>query len=183
MVGRESYLQDFQTHLLPLVRPSWRGVELGCKIFDTGITNMLIAIFDKSKGLKESRSDVILVRVNGTGSEKVINREDELACIVTLHRAGLSPPVHAKFCNGLCYGFFPGRQVGVAEVREEEMSGKIARLMARLHSVQIPQHFKGRRPQVWAKVRGREGGRAKVRGRGEGQGQGWGEGGRGEGVI
>jgi hypothetical protein len=152
VVNIGSYMTDFHEHLLPLIRPTWKGVELGSKVFDSGITNFLVAVFEAAKGLKGSGEDVVLVRINGTGSEKVINRTDELECVMTINKAGLCPPIYAKLRNGLCYGFCPGRQVGMTEVREEEISTKIACLLARLHAVEIPQHFQGREPQLWAKV-------------------------------
>ena len=150
-IGVNSYMEDFNKHLLGFVKPEWVGVELESKIFDTGITNMLVAIYQKEKGLRESREDVVLLRVNGMGTERLIDRTDEIICILTLHKVGLCPPLYAQLKNGLCYGFLPGRQMGVAEVREEVVSGKIAKLMARLHHVDIPHHFQGRRP-AWEKV-------------------------------
>lgn len=154
-INVDSYIEDFKSHLLPVIKPSWKDVELDSKVFDSGITNTLVAIFDKNKGIKKSREDVILVRMNGMGTEKVISRADELVCFVTLHQAGLCPPLYARLGNGLCYGFFPGRQLRVTEVSEQEMSRKIACLLARLHCVEVPQHFEGRKPQVWVKVRKR----------------------------
>lgn len=152
-VNSGTYMTDFCTHLLPAVRPSWKGVELDSKVFDTGITNFLVAIFDKNKGLEESREDVILVRVNGRGSDRVISRADEIECLASLSKVGLCPSLYARFSNGLCYGYFPGRQLRMEEVGEEVMSGKIACLLARLHCVEIPQHFQGRQPQLWTRVR------------------------------
>ena len=153
-IKQDTYLEDFRTHLLPAIRPAWKDQPLDSKVFDSGITNALVAIFLKEKGLKGSRDDVILVRMNGIGTEIIIDRTDELVCLVELNKVGLFPPVHAKFRNGLCYGFYPGRQVGVAEVREEGISKKIACVLARLHCVDIPQHFRGRGPVLWRKVRG-----------------------------
>ena len=152
VIRRDTLMDDFRTHLLPLIRPSWRDLTLDIKVFETGITNALVGIFEKSRGLKGSRDDVILIRINGIGTEIIINRTDELVCLDELHKAGLFPPVYAKFANGLCYGFFPGRQVGVAEVREEWMSKKIAGVLARLHCVEIPDHFKSRGVLMWDKV-------------------------------
>ena len=153
-VSLDSYMDDFKSHLLTAVRPAWLGRELDSKVFDTGITNKLVAIFLKEKGLKKSREDVVLLRINGVGTEKFISRSDEVVCMTSLHNARLCPPVYALLGNGLCYGYFPGDQVGVAQVREEGVSGKIARLLARLHCVEVPVEFEGREPQVWAKVGG-----------------------------
>lgn len=152
VVQQDTYMDDFRTHLLPAIRPSWKDLTLDSKVFDSGITNALVAIFDKEKGLDKSRENVILVRINGIGSEIIIDRVDELVCLVELNKVGLFPPVYAEFSNGLCYGYYPGRQVGVAEVREEGICRKIAGVLARLHCVEIPRHFQGRGPVMWGKV-------------------------------
>ena len=131
-IGMDSYLDDFKIHLLPLARPEWNKKELAVKIFDTGHTNMLMAIYLKEKGLVKSRDEVVLLRVNGTGSEKLVDRVDEIHFMLALHDVGLGPPVYAQLQNGLCYGFSPGRQVGVVEVRKEEVWKKIAEVMAAL---------------------------------------------------
>ena len=60
---------------------------------------------------------MVLFRMNGSGSEKIINRSDELYSMQLLHKAGLGPPIHAQLCNGLCYGFLPGWQMDLEEVR------------------------------------------------------------------
>ncbi len=152
-VGVDTFLQDFQTHLLLTVRPEWQGKVLGVKVFDSGITNTLVALYLKDKGLAESREDVVLLRINGAGSEKIVDRTDELHSMRLLHKEGLGPPVYAKLRNGLCYGFQPGRQMGLQEVKSEGVFQKVAQVMADLHVVNIPEHFQNRKPQLWAKVR------------------------------
>ena len=136
VVGLSTYLEDFRTHLLHVVRPEWRGKELDVKVFDSGITNTLVspipwyhqylgitntlvALYLKEKGLASSGGEVVLLRMNGTGSEKIIDRSDELNSMQLLHKAGLGPPIHAQLSNGLCYGFLPGRQMDLEEVRSE----------------------------------------------------------------
>ena len=153
-IGVSTYLEDFKTYLLPFIRPEWSGIELDNKVFDTGVTNILVAIFNKEKGLRESREDVVLVRVNGAKTENIVDRDDEVVFYQTLNRAGFCPPLYARLKNGLCYGFFPGRQLSLAEAREWKMCRKITRLLACLHCMEIPEHFQGRKPQLWAKVRG-----------------------------
>lgn len=82
-VSIDSYMDDFRTHLLPVIKPSWKDTELDSRVFDSGLTNTLVAIFDKHKGLKKSREDVILLRMNGIRTEKIISRADELVCLTT----------------------------------------------------------------------------------------------------
>ena len=36
-----------------------------------------------------------------------------------LHKAGMGPPIYAQLSNGLCYGYLPGRQMDLEEVRSE----------------------------------------------------------------
>ena len=149
----DSYLDDYKLHLLPIVRPDWCKKELAVKIFDVGRTNILMAIYLKEKGLMKSRDEVVLLRVNGTGSEKLVDRVDEIHFMLAMHAVGLGPPVYAQLQNGLCYGFTPGHGMRLAEAREEDIWRKIAELMATLHVVTIPEHFQNRKPQLWAKVR------------------------------
>lgn len=151
-IGLKTYLDDFKRHLLPDVKPKWADLELDYKVFDTGITNFLVAIFDKSRGLHGSGDDVVLLRINGAGTELIIDRVDEIESILLMNEGGMSKPLYAVLGNGLCYGYAPGRQLAVSEVSDEVISVKIARLMARVHSLEIKQHFQGRQPQVWAKV-------------------------------
>ena len=151
-ISMETYMEDFKAHLLPSIKPEWEGKKIASKVFDSGITNELVALFRKERGLRGSGEDVILLRVNGQKTEEIINRTDEIHCILTLHEAGLCPSLHARLGNGLCYGFSPGDQVTLEEVREEGLREKIAKLMARLHCVRVPEHFLNRAPQLWAKV-------------------------------
>ena len=144
-------IQDFQQYILPLLSPEWKHKKLDTKTFDAGITNALYAVFDSEKGLNGTGEDVVLLRVNGNGTEVLINRTDELVSFITVHRSGLSPPVYAQLSNGLCYGFVPGRSLSPQDVRDPKVMRLNARILARLHTVEIPAAFKGRPPQVWNK--------------------------------
>ena len=52
-----------------------------------------MAIFDREKGLKNSREDVVLLRINGLGTGAFINRKDEIVTIIFLHRVGLGTSI------------------------------------------------------------------------------------------
>ena len=93
----------------------------------------------------------MLLRMNGTGSEKIIDRSDELYSMQLLHKAGVGPPIHAQLSNGLCYGFLPGRQMDLEEVRSEGIWQKVVHVIGAVHAVEIPEYIK--KTQVWAKVR------------------------------
>lgn len=151
-LGFDTYLEDFKTHLVALVRPKWRPDDLQVKVFDEGISNKLVAIFEREKGLKGSGEDVVLLRVNGEGTSAFINRKDEIVTILCLHEAGMVPPVYYQLKNGLCYGFTPGRNISVDEMREESMARRIVRTMVKLHSLKIPEHFGKCEPVLWPKM-------------------------------
>ena len=151
-LGFDTYLEDFKVHLLARVRPKWRREDLDVKVFDEGISNKLVAIFERGKGFKGSGEDVVLLRVNGQGTSAFINRKDEIVTILSLHEAGMVPPVYCQLKNGLCYGFAPGRNVSVDELREEGMMRRIIQTMAKLHSLKIPTHFSKCGPVLWSKI-------------------------------
>jgi ethanolamine kinase len=113
----------------------------------------MVAFYQKRLGLQNSGEDVILLRVDGVGTEKFINRTDEVVTILFLNRAGLCPPLHAQLKNGLCYGFSPGRRMKVHETNSNNfLMRRIAGVMARLHSLEMPSHFKDREPFLWLKI-------------------------------
>ena len=150
---RDTYEQDFYTHLLPLVKPDWKEEAIEHHIFKSGVTNTLVAFYPKELGLHNSGENVILLRVNGEGTDKIINRTDEVIAILSLGKMGFCPPLYAELQNGLCYGFSPGRRLKVCETSGNRMiMRKIAGLMAKLHSFVIPNHFKDREPFLWSKI-------------------------------
>lgn len=151
-IGIDTYLDDFRRYLLPLVKPEWSTKKLDTKVFDAGITNALFAIFKADKGLKASGDDVVLVRVNGSGTDDIISRTDELISLLTLQRNKLSPPVYVQLKNGLCYGFVAGRHLSAAELGDPTFMKYTARIMAMFHKIQIPTSFQGREPLVWYKT-------------------------------
>ena len=151
-LGLDSYLEEYKSHLLSSVRPKWRPESLEVKVFDEGITNKLVAIFDRDRGLKNSREDVVLLRINGLGTSAFIDRKDEIVTMMCLNQAGLVPPVYCQLKNGLCYGFTPGRPLTVDDVRDERMIKRIIRTMTKLHSLEIPSHFQDSQPVVWQKM-------------------------------
>lgn len=151
-LGLDTYLEDFKTHLLALVRPKWLPQNLTVKVFDEGISNKLVAIFDREKGLKDSGEDVVLLRVNGLGTESFIDRNGEIVTMMRLNKAGLVPPVYCQLKNGLCYGFTPGRNISVEEMRDERMMLRIVQTMTKVHALEIPAYFNGGQPVLWKKM-------------------------------
>lgn len=142
-----TYVEDFRTKLLPLVRPDWDPDKLGHSVFTGGISNFLAGIYEEGRKDK----DMVLIRIDGQGTEIFINRESETIVMVALHRAGLIPPLYYRLKNGICYGFTRGRHFEVVEMQDGAMMRRTARALAKLHALEIPAPLRGQKPQVWAK--------------------------------
>lgn len=149
----DTYKDTFYSQILPLVKPEWHAEDLDYHVFESGVTNTLIAFYQKRLGLQNSGQDVVLLRVNGLGTEKIINRTDEVVTILSLNQAGLCPPLYAQLKNGLCYGYSPGRRLKVHETSSNStIMRRVAGVMAKLHSMEMPSHFKDREPFLWLKI-------------------------------
>lgn len=104
--------RDFSTYILPLVRPAWSECQLEVKLFMDGITNVLMGFYTSGQ-----EDDMVLLRMNGKGTEAFLDRRTEVIVMLTLHRAGLIPPVFLELSNGLCYGYIPGRPFTVDDMK------------------------------------------------------------------
>lgn len=149
----DSYRETFYSRILPRVRPHWKPEDLAYHIFESGVTNTLVAFYQRELGLHNSGDDVILLRINGEGTDQIINRTDEVVTILSLQKEGFCAPLLAQLANGLCYGFCPGRRLKVHETSSNTViMRKIAGMMARLHTVEVPSYFKEREPFLWFKI-------------------------------
>ena len=119
-LDRRSLEQDFQTHILPLVRPAWNNRAIETKVFNDGITNTLQGFH-----LAGQNDDMVLLRANGEGTEAFLDRRGEIVVMLSLHKAGLIPPVYLELSNGLCYGYVPGRPFSVEDMQVRLMSSEI----------------------------------------------------------
>jgi ethanolamine kinase len=95
---------------------------------------------------------MVLVRVNGQGTDAFLDRRGEIVVMLSLHEAGLIPPVFLEVNNGLCYGYIPGRPFSVEDMQDEDMMQRTAVSVARLHAVPIPGSRQDSQPQVWTKI-------------------------------
>ncbi len=152
---KNSYEIQFYSQILPLIKPEWKPESLTFQVFKSGVTNTLVAFYPEGLELNEAAEEdnVVLLRLNGEGTEKIIDRIDEVVSMLCFNQAGFCAPVYAQLKNGLCYGFCPGRRLEIQEATEDwSMMRKIARLTAKLHSLDIPSYFKGREPFLWLKI-------------------------------
>lgn len=136
-INPDHLMASFKTHILPLV--NWKKEEVEGELsqvsFSDGITNTLIGVYPKG-GKKD---DMILIRFNGQCTEMIIDREREILTMLSLSSIGLCATVHCQFSNGIAYGFAPGRPITIDEMSDINMCGRIAKTMAALHKVHVPE--------------------------------------------
>ena len=128
-VDAESYRSGI-IKLLEQVRPLWNEGSVKFKVFTGGLTNSLV-------GVNCNDDDMLLVRVYGRNTDKIINRDSEVHNLVKLNKYLGTPSVYARFDNGLCYGYAKGRAVELLEMSDLSMARRIANEMARMHAIPL----------------------------------------------
>ena len=103
---------DIQSQILPVVRPDWTSGTLRYRVFETRVTKLLLGFYKVGKA-----EDMVLVKVTGDEKELFVDSETEVIVMLTLHEAGLSPPLYLVAENALCYGCVPGRTLTVDDLQ------------------------------------------------------------------
>jgi ethanolamine kinase len=85
--------------------------------------------------------DTILCRVNGIGTEKLLERDREIKQMNLLAKVELGPKVFLTFNNGFIYAFIPGRCIKPEEM--EIFAPKIAKQLANFHKIQLDNGKQG----------------------------------------
>ncbi|KAK9236837.1 kinase-like domain-containing protein [Lipomyces kononenkoae] len=130
---RDEHAQKQSTRqLLADVFPSWNIDRIDVMSLKGGITNCLLKCTYKAGTPQEI---VVLVRAYGRGTGSIIDRNREFCTHVHLHSFGLAPPLHARFKNGLVYGFIAGRSVEYHELSNPMLTKGISQLLAQWHTV------------------------------------------------
>uniref|UniRef100_A0A0B7AJ87 ethanolamine kinase n=2 Tax=Arion vulgaris TaxID=1028688 RepID=A0A0B7AJ87_9EUPU len=125
----ENNIENDAKRILQHIRPSWNQDDMRFKVFTDGITNKLLGCYQKG-----DFDNMILVRVNGEGSEMIIDRDAEHQTFQILAAANCAPPLHCMFNNGIAYGFFPGLPLDEESVRVPKIQRLIAEEIVRYHS-------------------------------------------------
>lgn len=130
------YFVDLQTNLdsdytqirtlLTKIFPSWSS-EISVKRLTGGITNMLLSC------CHVSTNETLLMRVYGQGTNLIIDRNREFVSHLVLNSIKLAPPIHARFSNGLIYGFLPGRSLEPHELSHKAIYPLIAQQLGNWH--------------------------------------------------
>ncbi|XP_076435860.1 ethanolamine kinase 1-like isoform X1 [Babylonia areolata] len=125
-----SNFEESALTVLKHVRPDWAADSVAFRVFTDGITNKLVGCARKT-----DPSDVVLIRVNGEGTDMIIDRQAEVRTFQLLSAVECSPPLYMLFQNGMAYGFFHGEPLDEDSVRDVTVATLIAKEMVRLHSV------------------------------------------------
>lgn len=109
-------------------RPS-EGDKLEIAQLKGGITNMLL----QGTYLLRGNEEKFLIRAYGRGTSTIIDRDREFATHLHLYSHSLAPVLHARFGNGLIYGFIPGKSVHYSDLSHPEIMKAVANKLAQWH--------------------------------------------------
>jgi len=118
------------------IRP-WKFENLARKDFSDGITNKIFGFFDSSTS--ESifdAEDALIVRINGEGTDKFLDRNREIENMCKLNSVGVAAKVHVVFRNGMCYDFTKGKHITRQQVTDAKIGCLIAKNMAKCHEIE-----------------------------------------------
>ncbi|ODV95139.1 hypothetical protein PACTADRAFT_49887 [Pachysolen tannophilus NRRL Y-2460] len=128
-VEEDVILKKELKNMLSLIFPSWSQDDLSVIQLTGGITNMLL----HCKNLKTN--EAVLIRTYGQGTNLIIDRDREFVSQMLLNSFNLAPSIHARFANGLVYGFLPGRSLTPEELSHPVLYPLIAQRLGHWHNV------------------------------------------------
>lgn len=120
--------------LLLKIFPHWSLFEnISIKKLTGGITNMLLECIYENPACNDI--EIVLVRTYGNGTDLIIDRDREFVSHLVLNSLELAPPIHARFGNGLVYGYIEGRSLNFNELSNDILYPLIAAKLACLHKL------------------------------------------------
>lgn len=123
-----SQIKTLLSHVFP---SNWtEESNISIKQLTGGITNMLLSCTYDSPDFKET----VLMRVYGHGTSLIIDRHREFVSHLVLNSLNLAPTIHARFLNGLIYGYLPGRSLDLNELRLPNLYPLIAQQLGNWHN-------------------------------------------------
>lgn len=123
-----SQIRSLLSHVFP---SNWTNKsDISIKQLTGGITNMLLSCTYKSPVFTET----VLMRVYGQGTSLIIDRHREFVSHLVLNSLKLAPTIHARFSNGLVYGYLPGRSLDLSELRLPKLYPLIAQQLGNWHN-------------------------------------------------
>lgn len=119
--------------ILSVIRPKWLPGNIRAKRFTDGICNVLYGYYEDGKFTE----DVVLFRIDGEGTDLMLDKQQEKEYMQRLHAAGFCPPIYTIFNNGIAYGYVQGETLDVNSMRTEPIRKLIAEEMCRLHAARF----------------------------------------------
>jgi ethanolamine kinase len=146
-IKTEAELKEGASHIVSILRPQWKKECHKYKFFSDGITNKLIGVY-----VDPDKTDMVLIRVYGTKSELLIDRQAEIRNIKLMTETGLGGKLYATFSNGLAYQYVHGDVMTNDVVKNPEVYPVVAATVAKMHRVASKGHEKAE-PCLWIKMR------------------------------
>ena len=143
-LSTEATLRAGAAGVVARVRPAWRQEDIRWRIYTDGITNKLV-------GARGEGGEAVLVRVYGEGTDRIIDRQEEMRNMVRLQGIGCGSKLYASFDNGICYEFLEGEVLGQARLGEEGVWRGVATRLAAMHLLPLEEGKDG--PCLWARIR------------------------------
>jgi len=145
-IQSEKSLRLGAAKVLAKVRPDWTTENIRWKLFTDGITNKLIGGW-----LDGDKDDMVLVRVYGEGTDKIIDRSTEMMNMQRVHQQLDGSKLYAAFDNGICYSFICGEVLTQSRIYEEKVWRGIAVMMAKMHKLPLLQE-EVNKPCLWDRL-------------------------------
>ncbi|KAF4980950.1 hypothetical protein FZEAL_3145 [Fusarium zealandicum] len=124
--------------LIMTLVPEWGSEDSNVEFvrFTDGITNTLLKAINRRPGLSKLDVDreAILLRAYGNGTAVLIDREREAENHELLMRHGLATQLHARFKNGMLYGYISGTVAKAHDLPDPPILTAIARRLAQWHA-------------------------------------------------
>lgn len=116
------------------------------KRFTEGSSNQLIGVYTK-----DDKSDMVLIRISGESTNKLVNRTEELLVIKFLTENRFGSKLIATFNNGIITEFLPGQTLTPVQLKQEPIATLIALQFANLHEINFDHVFE-RKDQLFAMI-------------------------------
>ncbi|EDQ84797.1 uncharacterized protein MONBRDRAFT_34561 [Monosiga brevicollis MX1] len=115
-------------HTLPVSRNYYRFSRL-----TDGITNVVLKCTQTETRPESPHPHILLMRIYGDNTERLIDREAELTSHELLASQSLAMPLYGSFLNGYVYGYMPGDVCSSDQLADENVAIPTAQHLALFH--------------------------------------------------
>ncbi|KNC84386.1 hypothetical protein SARC_03402 [Sphaeroforma arctica JP610] len=124
-------------------KPHWPEQKKQFTQFTAGLTNKLFMVS------LDGTDEKCLCRIYGKNTNLLIDRDQELVNLVSLHKSGLSPELVGRFNNGFCYGYLDGTPLDTSGMSDEIISPLTAKLLGTWHRTHVSGDMS---PMLWETI-------------------------------